>query len=93
MSEKLSARCGINCIECKYREKFNCKGCIEQGGQLFWGTCDLAKCCIKKELDHCGKCPDFVCDTLHDYSYSESEGDNGKRIENLKERNKLEKNS
>jgi len=88
VNENLAARCGIYCGECEYREEFNCSGCIDNEGEIFWGECDVAKCCIQKGLEHCGKCEDFVCDCLHDYAFSESEGDDGKRIEELKERNK-----
>lgn len=51
---------------------------------MFWGECTLSKGCDDKGLDHCGKCDDFVCDTLHKFSYDEKQGDNGERIENLK---------
>ncbi len=51
---------------------------------MFWGECDLAKCCFAKGLEHCGKCDDFPCDQLKAFSFDEAQGDNGQRIENLR---------
>jgi len=51
---------------------------------MFWGECDLAKCCIAKGLDHCGKCEEFPCEQLKACSFSKEYGDNGRRIENLR---------
>lgn len=77
------AMCGLDCRACDYREKMSCPGCVAAAGKIFWGECDLAKCCIAKGHEHCGKCNDFPCATLNEYSYSEGEGDNGERIRNL----------
>lgn len=51
---------------------------------MFWGECPLAKCCIEKKYEHCGKCKDFACHLLIEMSYDKEHGDNGQRIENLK---------
>ena len=74
------SRCGIQCTQCDYAEKMNCKGCLAMNNP-FWGTCDVKNCCEQRKYDHCGQCPDFPCDELTGMSYAEEEGDNGKRIE------------
>lgn len=53
-------------------------------GELFWGSCPLARCSIEKKISDCSQCSDFVCDLLDMMSYDEENGDKGKRIENLK---------
>lgn len=75
--------CGIDCEKCTYREPMNCPGCVTAKGTIFWGSCEVAACCISKEHAHCGKCDDFPCDLLKEYAYSEEQGDNGERIKNL----------
>lgn len=83
----LAARCGINCGECEYKEQFNCQGCTKSEGKMFWGECQVSSCCSSKGHEHCGKCSSFACDTLNAFAYHPEQGDNGKRIENLKEWN------
>lgn len=87
MEDASLACCGLNCSpECTYRETNNCPGCRAAEGKVFWGECTLATCCISKKLDHCGHCDTFPCDDLKAYSFSTTEnGDNGRRIERLKE--------
>ena len=50
---------------------------------MFWGECPLATCCVAKGLEHCGKCDEFPCETLHSFAYHEEQGDDGQRIRNL----------
>ncbi len=83
MSKRLS-RCGIDCSTCNYRVEHNCNKCHEQEGELFWGSCPLARCSIEKNIRDCSLCSAFVCDLLYTMSYDEENGDQGKRIENLK---------
>lgn len=78
------AYCGLNCEVCSYREKMNCPGCQQCGGEMFWGKCEIAACCISKELENCGKCETFPCENLKKFAFDPEQGDNGKRIENLK---------
>lgn len=78
------AYCGLECDACSFRTKTNCPGCRVAGGKLFWGECALAKCCIAKGHEHCGKCEEFPCEQLKEYSFSKEHGDNGRRIENLR---------
>jgi len=72
--------CGIDCDICKYKDEQNCKGCRSNKGSMFWGECDLYKCCISKKLEHCGQCKDFPCAMLREWSSSE----NPERIDNLR---------
>ncbi len=78
------AYCGLRCDECGFREKMNCPGCQAAAGKVFWGQCALAACCIDKGLPNCGKCAQFPCDQLRAFSFSKDNGDNGRRIENLR---------
>jgi hypothetical protein len=86
MIDELAGRCGINCSKCEFRVKLNCRGCVPSNGVMFWGECPISKCCAEKNLEHCGRCPDFVCRNLHNFAYDREHGDNGQRIENLKAR-------
>jgi hypothetical protein len=82
----MQAMCGLDCETCKHREKMHCAGCNVRLGKMFWGECPIAKCCISKNVSHCGVCPQFVCQTLHDYAFDKEHGDHGQRIENLRAR-------
>ena len=81
---QFTARCGIYCGECEYREKTNYPGCIQAQGKMFWGKCRVAQCCISKNLDNCGLCSSFPCDLLKEFAYDKEQGDSGQRIRNLK---------
>jgi len=72
--------CGIDCDNCKYKEENGCKGCRTNEGKIFWGECDLYKCCTSKNLIHCGMCTDFPCSMLQEWASSE----NPERIDNLR---------
>ncbi|HUW35128.1 MAG TPA: DUF3795 domain-containing protein [Planctomycetota bacterium] len=63
------AYCGIDCSKCSYRAKTNCPGCQACAGKMFWGECDLAKCCIGKGLENCGKCSDCPCEQRSNMSW------------------------
>ncbi len=90
MAEQIESRCGLYCSDCDYRVKMNCPGCIKANGKMFWGECELFKCCVEKELQHCGQCSDFPCDKLKAFAYDEKQGDNGQRIQNLEKWNQCE---
>ena len=64
----VQSRCGLLCDGCTYKDSHGCKGCIALEGKPFWGTCDVAKCCINKGYAHCGECPDIPCDDLRNMS-------------------------
>lgn len=51
---------------------------------MFWGECDKAKCCIAKELEHCGQCAEMPCEKLKDLFGDPEHGDKGVRLRNLK---------
>ena len=78
----VESRCGLMCSQCSYAQSHGCKGC--NSGNPFWGECPVRECCTGKGQNHCGLCEGFVCKQLNDYAYDEEQGDNGKRIENLK---------
>lgn len=74
-------KCGTYCAECKFKGQFNCKGCKESNGVLFWGKCEVFNCCSNNGVAHCGMCIDFPCDTLKAFV---ERGHNPHRLENLK---------
>lgn len=77
----IESRCGIRCSECRYKEEFNCKGCISIS-KPFWGeSCPIKSCCESKGYKFCGECSEFPCNILVGFSYDKEQGDNGKRIE------------
>ena len=74
--------CGIDCAACRSFVEKKCGGCrvVAPDGKCVWnGRCDLYDCCSKKELQHCGKCDQFPCDTLKEWAA----GENPERIQNL----------
>jgi general stress protein 26 len=80
----VQSRCGLLCAGCTYKESHGCKGCLKLDGKPFWGTCDVAKCCINKGYPHCGECPDMPCQDLRNMSYGDDEHNDkpeGARIE------------
>ena len=80
----IESRCGILCSECEYKEQVNCKGCVNID-KLFWGDrCEVKSCCEDKGFLYCGKCDNFPCDLLNQFSYDKEQGDDGKRIEQCK---------
>jgi len=89
----IDTRCGLSCVNCEFRERTGCGGCIETNGHPFHGECSVAICCQNKGFLHCGECPDFPCQMLHDYSFDPVHGDNpqGARIEQCKKWAKQEK--
>lgn len=83
MDKNLIAYCGTYCGACEWKEKIGCKGCKANGGKMFWGECDKAKCCIDKGLAHCGECDKLPCQMLKDLFADPEHGDGGVRLENL----------
>jgi hypothetical protein len=76
----VESRCGILCVECGYRDKMSCGGCLNID-KPFWGdSCPIKNCCEGRSLVNCGKCSDFPCDLLNQFSYDKEQGDDGKRI-------------
>jgi hypothetical protein len=73
------AICGIYCNECKHKRENQCNGCIVNKGKIFWGECDLYKCCMDKKLSNCSECNVFPCEKLKEWASTE----NSERIQNL----------
>lgn len=84
MKKEMQAYCGTYCETCDWKDKVDCKGCKAYGGEIFWGSCQVADCAISKSLDHCGQCEDMPCDKLREAFDNPEHGDNGERLENLK---------
>lgn len=49
--------CGKDCKGCEYRQQYNCRGCLETGGNPVWGNCRAAACCHSQGMQNCGECP------------------------------------
>lgn len=76
----IESRCGILCSDCNYKEKMNCKGCVNIS-KPFWGeSCTVKTCCEDKSILHCGECHEFPCDVLKQFAYDKEQGDGGARI-------------
>lgn len=77
----IESRCGLLCGNCDYREQTGCKGCVNME-KPFWGdSCPVKSCCESKGLEHCGACGQFPCALLRQFAYDETQGDDGRRIE------------
>lgn len=83
MDKEMIAFCGSYCGTCEWKDKLGCKGCKASAGNVFWGECDKAKCCIEKGLGHCGECSNLPCDKLKDLFGDPEHGDKGVRLHNL----------
>ena len=77
---ELRAKCGTDCSQCRFREKFHCLGCTQQAGKVFWGECDLFRCAHDKSCAHCGQCTTFPCPKLLE---AIENGHNPDRLRNL----------
>jgi hypothetical protein len=75
--------CGIDCSACSWRETQSCKTCKPYKGDIWHGSCAVAKCCIGRSLDDCGQCAGFPCELLVGFSFDLTHGDGGERIANL----------
>lgn len=80
----MMAYCGTYCETCDWKEKMNCQGCKAHTGDVFWGTCQIAKCAIEKGIEHCGTCRKLPCEKLTEAYNDEEHGDHGERLTNLK---------
>ncbi len=77
------AFCGAYCEVCEWKDKIGCKGCKANQGNMFWGECDKAKCCLEKGFEHCGECSELPCQKLRDLFDDPEHGDQGVRLRNL----------
>jgi len=76
--------CGAYCGACEWKAKTNCPGCQACKGDIFWGECAVAKCCLAKSISHCGLCAELPCNVLQEFFDNPEHGDNGERLANLK---------
>ena len=83
MDKSMIAYCGTYCGVCEWKEKLGCQGCKANGGNMFWGECDKAKCCMEKGFDHCGECAQMPCHKLKVLFGDPKHGDKGARLGNL----------
>ena len=83
MDKSMMAYCGTYCGVCEWKDKMGCGGCKANAGDMFWGECDKAKCCIEKGFEHCGQCPEMPCDKLKLLFGDPEHGDRGARLRNL----------
>lgn len=83
MDKSMIAFCGTYYGVCEWKEKVGCKGCKASAGEMFWGECDKAKCCIAKKLEHCGQCDKIPCNKLKLLFGDPEHGDGGARLRNL----------
>ncbi len=84
MDRNLIAMCGAYCGDCEWKEKTGCPGCQACGGTMFWGECEIAKCCAGRGHEHCGLCESLACAELKAAFEMPEHGDNGERLANLK---------
>ncbi|MDO5397411.1 MAG: DUF3795 domain-containing protein [bacterium] len=84
MNKDMTAYCGDYCEDCIWKDRVGCTGCKVNKGDMFWGECDKAKCCIQNNFEHCGECPQMPCDKLLSLFKDPEHGDDGSRLINLK---------
>ena len=84
MDKKHIGMCGAYCGACEWKDKTNCPGCQGCKGEMFWGECAVAKCCLEKSIHHCGLCAELPCSVLQEFFDNPEHGDNGERLANLK---------
>ncbi len=62
----INSYCGINCKECKnYLKNVNCRGCKKE--EVLIEDCPTKKCCIEKNIIHCGECLTFPCEMMKSF--------------------------
>ena len=59
--------CMRDCEQCSLRQEYGCRGCLESGGQPFWGSCRVVECCHSRGQQNCGQCVNGpVCPTVQE---------------------------
>ncbi|MFX0068339.1 MAG: DUF3795 domain-containing protein [Promethearchaeota archaeon] len=65
---KIPTSCGLICDACPWyqgKKETKCIGCLESAGKPFWGDCEISRCASEKNVEHCGACQEFPCETLN----------------------------
>jgi len=83
MDKQMIGMCGAYCGICEWKSKTDCPGCQTAAGDMFWGKCTVAKCCVDKDYTHCGECHDLPCSDLQAAFDNPEHGDQGERLINL----------
>ena len=84
MDQNLIGKFGTYCGDCEWVESKGCKGCQENAGNPFWGTCQVALCAIEKEVAHCGLCSEVPCEKLIEAHNTPGHEDHGEQLANLR---------
>ena len=64
---KMAAPCGLICDECPWyngEKDVKCPGCLIEKGKPFWGECEVFQCTTMNNVEHCGLCNNFPCETI-----------------------------
>lgn len=61
MNDSLLGKCGFYCGACPTYMKGGCRGCEAEHTA---GDCFTLDCVKEKELNFCGECGNFPCDTI-----------------------------
>jgi hypothetical protein len=74
-------------IGCYIYQKGTCGGCRGKLESLYAGChiCDIKKCAINKEIDHCGLCSSFPCERIIDFQHESYSIHHLEVIDNLNE--------
>ncbi|WP_457573681.1 DUF3795 domain-containing protein [Desulfolithobacter sp.] len=68
-------------------DDINCTGCKGEGIKFsFCGQCPVRACCRDRELDHCARCPDYICEKLQ--RFIDQAPTVGRALEKLRQQNK-----
>lgn len=67
-----TAFCGVDCAACGDMLSGKCPGCRQSIGPE-GDRCGAVECCIKRGIDICSDCSEFVCRDMAEF-FSESEG-------------------
>ena len=81
----LAGFCGDYCGKCPNHPD-ECGGCVPEEH----ADCHFLRCCLERDIEHCGFCPDFPCSRLVDFCPDDRPGcPAGYHIENLKVRKRV----